>query len=113
MEITSLHTPNNKLSIIRFIFESVWNVFLPYLSNLEIGKLDLILTDVSLRKLYISLVNEFYLKNKVYNYKELDWILTKNIALTKCHLDFKLKGMTLFCILVYYMRVIFLFLCSY
>ena len=96
MEITSLHTPNNKPSIIRFIFESVWNVFLPYLSNLEIGKLDLILTDVSLRKLYFSLVNEFYLKNKVYNFKEIDWILKKNIALTKCHLDFKLKGMTLF-----------------
>ena len=96
MEGTILNTPNYKQSIFRFIFESVWDVFIPFLSNLEIGKFDLILTDVSLRKLYFCLVNEFYVKNKVYNYKELDWILTKNIALTKCHLDFKLKGMTLF-----------------
>ena len=92
MENTSNITSNTKPSILRFIFESVWDVFLPYLSNLEIGKLDLIITDVSLRKIYFSLVNSFYMKNTIYDYKELDWILNKQISLTKCHLDFKLKG---------------------
>ena len=92
MENTS-QVPSKKCqSIFRFIFESCWDVFLPYLSNLEIGKFDLILTDVSLRKLYFSLVNEFYLNNKIYDYKELDWILKKNISLTKCHLEFSFKG---------------------
>ena len=92
MEISSLSTSNKPPSILRFIFESYWEIFLPFLSNLEIGKLDLILTDVSLRKLYFSLVNSFYMKNTIYDYKELDWILNKNISLTKCHLDFKFKG---------------------
>ena len=92
MENTAQVPSNSKPSIIRFIFESVWDIFLPFLSNLEIGKFDVILTDISLRKLYFSLVNSFYMINKVYDYKELDWILTKNIALTKCHLAFEIKG---------------------
>ena len=92
MENTSNITSNTKPSILRFIFESCWDVFLPFLSNLEIGKFDLIITDVSLRKLYFTIVNEFYLNNKIYDYKELDWILNNNISLTKCHLDFRLKG---------------------
>ena len=99
MESISLITPNNKPCIFRFIFESVWDVFLPYLSNLEIGEVDLVLTDVSLRKLFVSLVNQFYLTNKVYDFKELDWILYYNISLTKCHLEF--KGNVLLFIIAY------------
>ena len=94
MESISLISPNNKSSIFRFIFQSCWDIFLPYLSNLEIGKFDLIITDVTSRKLYFTLVNEFYLSNKIYDYKELDWILIKNISLTKCHLEFSFKGTT-------------------
>ena len=78
--------------ILSFIFQSCWDIFLPFLSNLEIGKLDLILTDLTLRKLYFSLVNEFYLTNKIYDYKELDWVLNKNISLSKCHCEFSFKG---------------------
>ena len=91
MEITPYITPN-KSSILRYIFQCCWDVFLPYLSNLEIGKLDSILTDVSLRKLYLGLVEEFYLNNKIYDYTELNWLLTRNVSLTKCHLDFSFKG---------------------
>ena len=91
MEITPHITPN-KSSILRYIFQSCWDVFLPYLSNLEIGKLDLIITDVSLRKLYLGLVEEFYLNNKIFDYTELDWLLTRNVSLTKCHLEFSFKG---------------------
>ena len=54
--------------------------------------LDLILTDVGLRKLYFSLVHELYFTNKIYDFKELDWILYYNISLTKCHLEFEFKG---------------------
>ena len=92
MESYNETASTNKLSIFRYLFQSCWDVFLPYLSNLEIGKLDLILTDISLRKLYFSLVNEFYLTNKIYDFKELDWILNKHVSLTKCHLEFKFKG---------------------
>ena len=100
MESTSQITSNSKTSILRFIFESVWDIFLPYLSNLEIGKLDLIITDVSLRKLYFSLVNDFYLANNIYDYNDLDWILTKHISLTKCHLEFNFKGKLLLYVFV-------------
>ena len=92
MDIASQNKSQAKSSLLRFIFESVWDVFLPYLSNLEIGKLDLILTDKSLRKLYFSFVNEFYLTNQIYGYKELDWILAKKVALTKCHLAYEIRG---------------------
>ena len=95
MENTSLITIDDKSSILKFIFETCWNIFLPYLTNLEIGKLDLILTDVLLRKLYFSMANDFYTNNKIYDYKELDWILTKHITLTKCHLEFEFKGKAL------------------
>ena len=110
MENSSLVTIYDSSSVLKFIFESCRQVLLPYLSNLEIGKLDLISTDVSLRKLYFSLVNEFYLNNKIYDYKELDWILTKNISLTKCHLEFKLKGSQhLYVICNYYALLILTF----
>ena len=92
MESTSLITSNTKSSILRFVFESCWDVFLTFLSNLEIAKLDLILTDLPLRKLFFCLVNDFYLINKIYDYKELDWILNNNISLSKCHLEFRFKG---------------------
>ena len=102
----------SKPSILRYIFQSCWDVFLPYLSNLEIGKLDLIITDVTLRKLYFTLVNEFYLGNKIYDYKELDWILIKNISLTKCHLEFSFKGVLYYTYIhtIYNMQLIFNFL---
>ena len=96
MESLKFSTLNESPSILSFIFESVWAVFLPFLSNLETGKLDLVLTNKSLRKLYFHLVDEFYLTNKIYDYKELDWILNKNFSLTKCHLEFKFKGKTNF-----------------
>ena len=92
MESTSQIIIDSDFSILRYIFQSCWHVFLPYLSNLEIGKFDLILTDVSLRRLYFSLVDEFYLSNKIYDFKELDWILNNNISLTKCHLEFSTRG---------------------
>ena len=96
MENTSEIIIFEKVSILRYIFESCRQVFLPFLSNLEIGKLDLILSDISLRKLYFNLVSDFYLTNKIYDYKELDWILNKNLSLTNCHLEFEFQGKSLF-----------------
>ena len=92
MESTSQVVIDSDFSILRYIFQSCWHVFLPFLSNLEIGKFDLILTDVSLRKLYFGLVDEFYLSNKIYDYKELDWVLNNHISLIKCDLEFWVKG---------------------
>ena len=95
MENISQIISNKSPSVFRYIFEICWDVFLSFLSNFEIGKLDLILSDKSLRKLYFPLVDEFYLTNKIYDYKELDWLLNKNVSLTKCHLEFWVKGETL------------------
>ena len=96
MESAGQITSNKSPSILKYLFESCWDVFLPNLSNLEISKLDLIITDIPLRKLYFSLVDQFYLTNKIYDYKEFDWILSKNISLTKCYLEFGFKGKALY-----------------
>ena len=102
MENTNIITSNIKPSILSFIFQSCWDVLLPYLSNLEIGKLDLVLTDISLRNIYFSLINEFYSTNNIYDFKELDWIISKHVSLTKCQLEFPLKGTTLIFIHILY-----------
>lgn len=91
MEDTSEIIIVEKASILRYIFECCWQVFLPFPSNLETGKLDLILTDKSLRKLYLNLVNDFYLTNKIYDFKELDWLLNKHISLTNVIWSLSLK----------------------
>ena len=87
MELTdTLITP--KPTALSFMLQTCWNLFFPYLSNLEIGRLDSALTDRSLRILYLDQVNDFYLVNKIYSEEEFEWILLRNIALTKCHLGF-------------------------
>ena len=69
--------------------QNCWVDFFSYLSNQEIVKLDLALTDISLRKVFFNELSAFYLANKIYSLKELAWILARNIKLTKCHLDFE------------------------
>ena len=65
-------------SALSFMLQT-WKLFYPYLSNRDIGKLDSALTEISLRKMFLTKVSDFYLVNKIYSKKELDWILTRNI----------------------------------
>ena len=41
--------------------------------------------------LYLDQVNDFYLVNKIYSEEEFEWILLRNIALTKCYLGFDVE----------------------
>lgn len=79
-------------SALGFMLETCSDMFFSYLSNKEIGKLDNVLTDVSLRNIYLSKVKDFYVVNKIYTRMELEWILARHISLTKCHLEFEIKG---------------------
>ena len=78
-----------KPSALNFLLRNCWELFVPYLSNQEIGKIDSSIIDIKLRKLFFIKVSDFYLVNKIYSLKELKWILKRNITLTKCHLDFE------------------------
>ena len=81
-----------------------------FLSNREISKLDRTITEIPLRKLFFSQVEKFYQNNLILSKGELDWILSRSINLTSCHLFFdyhsKLtKQITILCfnnILFYY-----------
>ena len=77
-------------SALSFMLQTCWKLFFPYLSNLEIGRLDSALTDRNLRKLYFNQVSDFYLTNTIYARAEFDWIIVRNISLTICRLDFDL-----------------------
>ena len=77
-------------SALSFILQTCWKLFFPYLSNVEIGRLDSALSDRNLRKLYLDQVSDFYLTNPIYARAELDWIILRNIPLTICRLDFAL-----------------------
>ena len=59
-----------------------------YLSNREISKLDRTITEISLRKVFFSQVGQFYQKNKILSKGELDWLMSRSVKLTSCHLDF-------------------------
>lgn len=83
---------STKPSALDFAVRNCWELFYPYLSNQDIGKLDNVLTDKSLRNIYLSKVKDFYLVNKIFSRKELEWILARHISLTKCHLEFTIKG---------------------
>ena len=81
----------NKSSL-SFAIHNCSKLFFPYLSNQDISKLDLALTDINLRKEFFKGVSEFYLVNNIYSIEELKWIVIKNVNMIKCHLDFDLIG---------------------
>lgn len=86
-----LATNTPKPTSLSFMLQTCWKLFFPYLSNLEIGKLDPALTDRNLRELYLDQVSDFYLSNEIYTEEELEWIIIRNISLTKCHLGFNVE----------------------
>ena len=90
MENDNLIAP--KPSALDFLLRNCWELFYHYLTNLEIGKLDSALTNFSLRIIFLSKVMDFYLVNKIYAKGEIEWILARHITLTKCHLEFEIKG---------------------
>ena len=69
-----------------------WDLFYPYLSNEDIGKIDSVLTEKNLRELYFKQASKFYLTNSIYSVVELEWIIMRGIGLTVCRLAFWSKG---------------------
>lgn len=81
-----------KSSALDYILRNCWEDFFSYLSNQEIGKLDSAFTEVPLREVFLDKVSDFYLANKIYSHKELEWILARNVPLVKCHMAFSYWG---------------------
>ena len=71
------------------LLESSWDLFFPYLCNTDLGKLDSAFTDKSLRELYFSQLNKFYLLREITSLLELEWIMKRDIVLVKYLLDFQ------------------------
>ena len=78
--------------VIKLLLQSCGDIFFPYLTNRELGVLDRIITDISLRKLYFQQAGKFYLTNKFQSLDELDWVMKRSFIMTKCHLDFEFEG---------------------
>ena len=74
------------------LLESCWDIFYPYLSNEDIGKIDSALTDKSLKGIYIKQVSKFYLSNKIKSIDELEWIMKRGLYLIFCRLEFAYQG---------------------
>ena len=97
MESSGDQVISDNINKSRQVFDSLfgpwWEHLYPYLSNKEIGKLELILAEKSLRNLHINIINCFYLVNTINSPSELEWIMKREIELTICQLDF--DGMTI------------------
>lgn len=83
---------SNSYKVLTFLLQSCSDLLFAYLTNRELGVLDRVTTDVNLRKTYLLQAGHFYIKNKVKSLDELEWILVRNIFITKCHLDFDFDG---------------------
>ena len=75
--------------VLFLLLETCWDLFYPYLSKENIGKIDIALTEKSLRGLYFNQVSKFYLINRISSVEELEWIMKRGISLTKCNLYFE------------------------
>ena len=75
--------------VLFLLLEACWDLFYPYLLKENIGKVDIALTEKSLRKLYFNQVSKFYLFHGISSVEELEWIMKRGISLTKCKLDFE------------------------
>ena len=83
---------SNSNKVLKLLLQSFNGLFFSYLTNRELGLLDTIITDVNLRQIYFKQAERFYLCNKIQSLDELNWILKRNINITKCHFDFDFEG---------------------
>ena len=67
-----LENMNKGRQVFDSLFGPWWEHLYPYLSNNEIGKLELILAEKSLQNLYLNIINSFYLANTINSPCELE-----------------------------------------
>ena len=95
-----MSTSNHYLSPLHYFLSQPEGVsfkyidFFLYFTNAELGKLDIAISEVSLRKIFIKRVGLYYNHNPIISRSEFDWILSRNISLTKCKFDFIFPGIT-------------------
>ena len=83
---------SSSYKVFKLFLQSCSDLFFSYLTNRELGILDRVITDINLRKIYFQQVAIFYQTNQMKSLAELEWILTRCIIITKCHLDFDFEG---------------------
>ena len=83
-------------SLLGFIFQSDSSLchefFLPYLRNQDLSTIDTSLTDKVLRNSYFKQIGHFYNANEVGSISELNWILNRNISITRFRLSTRETG---------------------
>ena len=75
-------------SALLWLLESFWELLFPYLSLNDICKLDIAVTEKSLREVYFSRLGTFYTTHSIYSANELEWILKRGVKLAVCRLEF-------------------------
>ena len=75
-------------SALLWLLESFLEPLFPYLSINDICKLDIAVTEKSLREVYFSRLDKFYTTHSIYSAHELEWILKRGVKLTVCRLEF-------------------------
>ena len=70
-------------------FSFIFNEFLLLLSNKDIGKLDIALSEKVLHDIFIERIGYFYEYNAVKYAGELEMIVKRKIPLTRCVLTFR------------------------
>ena len=58
--------------VIKLLLQSCNDLFFSYLTNRELGVLDIVISDINLRFVYLEQATRFYLYNKVQSLGELD-----------------------------------------
>ena len=69
-------------------FSFITEKFLLFLSNKDIGKLDITLSDKDMRRAFYSRLGSYYSFNDIHYKGELEFLAKRNIALTRCVIDF-------------------------
>ena len=70
-------------------FSFITQQFLLLLSNKDIGKLDITLSDKEMRQAFHSRLGSYYSSNDIKYKGELEFLVKRNIALTRCVIDFR------------------------
>ena len=75
-------------------FSFITEQFLLLLSNKDIGKLDISLSDEDMRRAFYSRLGSYYSFNDIKYKGELEFLAKRNIALTRCVIDFRCSAYT-------------------
>ena len=82
--------------VLKLLLQPLGDLFFPYLTNRDLGKLDSAISDTALRKFYFKEAGTFYSINFIESIDEFAWIIKRRIPLSRLTLslfDFELQGM--------------------